>query len=154
MGLETKAIIRKGVTLEQISNAIYFKYGEITVNSNSTGAANISFFDGVDKRSLFIMFGSDCEREAGIAGVCLTLGAWGNSVAIMHDLCKTFGGYLDENDCDNEGYYPINQQLYLQGCEVTEVDKFRDKVISEFGYNNLQRIMQICEDYHQVFRKK
>jgi hypothetical protein len=29
----------------------------------------------------------------------------GNSIEIMRDICEKFGGWLDENDCDDEGVF-------------------------------------------------
>lgn len=38
----------------------------------------------------------------------LSLGCWGSSVEIIRELVAHFGGgWLDENDCDNKEYYPI-----------------------------------------------
>lgn len=41
----------------------------------------------------------------------LSLGYWGSSVEIIKELVSYFGGYIDEDDCDNEPYYyiPSNQ---------------------------------------------
>ena len=38
----------------------------------------------------------------------LSLGCWGSSVEIIRELVAHFGGgWLDENDCDDKEYYPI-----------------------------------------------
>lgn len=38
----------------------------------------------------------------------LSLGCWGNSVDIMKELVAHFGGgWIDENDCDDKEYYPV-----------------------------------------------
>ena len=38
----------------------------------------------------------------------LSLGCWGSSVEILKTLTEHFGGgWLDEDDCDDEEYYPV-----------------------------------------------
>jgi hypothetical protein len=77
----------------------------------------------------------------------VSLGHCGNSVEIAKYLCETFGGYLDENDCADDGYYPINFHLYSQGTEFTSLDEFRHKVITEVGYDKLGSVMKLLEEY-------
>ncbi len=107
----------------------------------------VNFKDGEDHGSLAISFTNSCERENGITGVWTSLGKWGNSVEIAKYLCETFGGYIDENDCDDEGFYPINFELYSQGKEFTKLDEFRHKVIKEFGYDKLKVAMELLDEY-------
>jgi hypothetical protein len=35
------------------------------------------------------------------------LGCWGDSVEIIKDIVTHFGGWIDENDCDDKEFYPI-----------------------------------------------
>ena len=37
----------------------------------------------------------------------ISLGCWGNSVEIIKDIVVQFGGWIDENDCDDKEYYPV-----------------------------------------------
>lgn len=38
----------------------------------------------------------------------LSLGYWGSSVEIIKEIVSHFGGgWIDENDCDSEPYYPV-----------------------------------------------
>jgi hypothetical protein len=39
----------------------------------------------------------------------LSLGLWGSSIEIMKEIVAQFGGWVDENDCDDEEYYPISK---------------------------------------------
>jgi thiazole synthase len=64
----------------------------------------------------------------------------------MRHLCETFGGYMDENDCDDEDYYPIRLDLYAQGTGFTEMDLFRNKVIAKLGYKNLKAAEELLAD--------
>lgn len=153
MGTETKAILRKGVTIEQIEKAISDKYTEVEVWATKSDFMRVAFKDGTDRRELAVCFTSSCERDYGIAGVWISLGLWGNSVEIARYLCETFGGYLDENHCDNEGFYPINFHLYSQGTEFTKLDEFRHKVAKEVGYDKLKVVMLLLDEYSGVSAK-
>ena len=59
----------------------------------------------------------------------LTLGYYGNSVEIMKDLVSQFGGWIDENDCDDQSYYPIltNKDKVVQ--PVKKIVETRDGVL-------------------------
>lgn len=155
MGVDTKAILRKGTTIEQIEKAISEKYTDVAVKPTSMldfmyVTFKVTFKDGADQRQLDVSFTNSCEREYNIAGVWISLGKWGNSIVITRYLCEKFGGYLDESDCDDEGYYPINFNLYSQGTEFTKLDKFRHKVIMEVGYDKLNAVMKLLDEYSEV----
>ena len=150
MGVDTKAILRKGTTIEQIEKAISDKYTEVEVRATMPDFMYITFKDETDQRSLTVSFTNSCERDNGIAGVWCSLGMWGNSVEIARYLCETFGGYLDENDCDDEGFYPINFHLYSQGQEFTEMDLFTNKVISVLGYDKLMPALNLFEEFCKI----
>lgn len=147
MSVDTKTILRKGTTIEQIKDAIVVKYGNGEIIPSSPNFMYINFEDGKDKRNLAISFSNYCEQDYGIAGVWLSLGMWGNSVEIMKYLCETFGGYLDENDCDDKGFYPINIDLYQLGTDFTKRDLFINKVISKVGYDKLKVTMELLDEY-------
>lgn len=114
----------------------------------------VTFKDGADQRQLAVSFTNTCERESGIAGVWTSLGMWGNSVDVLKYLCEKFGGYIDESDCDDEGFYPINFHLYSQGVEFTDLDMFRNKVIKEVGYDKLKAVMSLLEEYTKIIQQK
>jgi hypothetical protein len=144
MGVDTKAIIRKGETVTDLKEAIEKKYSDVDVHSTRENwFFNICFNDGKDKRSMYVSYSGSCLSDYGIDGIWLSLGCYGNSVEIMLYLCETFGGYLDENDCDEDGFYPINFHLYQnEKKEFSEMDLFTNKVISQLGYKNLQTALQ------------
>lgn len=110
MGALTIAILKKGTTIGQIKKAISEKYTEIEVAISSVVPDFISIFfqDGEDQRKLIVSFSNSCEKECGISGVWIALNKWGNSVEIAKCLCESFGGYLDEDNTDDFGFYPIN----------------------------------------------
>lgn len=151
MGVDTKAIIRKGVTIQKIEKTLSDKYENVKVHSTSmSDFFNITFLDGEDSRQLAVSFSNSCEREEGIGGIWLSLGMWGNSVEIMKYLCHTFGGYIDENDCDDEGFYPIMEHLHEQGVALSEKETFTNKIIMELGYDNLKKALKLFEEYKNL----
>lgn len=150
MGVDTKAILRKGTTIEQIEKAMSEKYNDVELRASQPDFMSIQFKDGKDQRQLSVSFTNSCERESGIGGVWISLGMWGNSIEIARYLCETFGGYLDENDCDDEGFYPINFRLYSQGSEFTKADEFRHKLISEVGLGKLKSVMLLFDEYSKA----
>lgn len=151
MGVNTKAILTKGTTIEQIEAVISNKFQDVQVHANSSGSMYITFKDGEHARTLYVSFANYCEHDYGIAGVWLCLGYWGNSFEILQDLCETFGGYLNKNDCDDEGFYPICYHLYSQGVGFTQTDEFRHKVIKEVGYEKLKSVLALFEEYQTKF---
>lgn len=147
MGVDTKAILRKGVTIEQIEKAISEKYTDVEVLASRKDYMYVILNDGKNKRSMYISFKNNCEKEYGIAGVWCSLGFSKKSIEIMKYLCETFWGYIDENDCDKEWFYPINFDLYKQGTEFTKLDLLRNKVIAKLGYNNLKDAIELFKEF-------
>ena len=46
---------------------------------------------------------------------CISLGKWGNSIEIMEDLLHAFdGGWLDEDDCDDNQYYFVPSKRWIE----------------------------------------
>ena len=150
MSIATIAILRKGVSIEQIEKTISKKYIEVKVETITPDFMYIIFKDGSEQRQLAISFSNSCEIDDGIAGVWVSLGKWGNSVNIIKYLCETFGGYIDENDCDNEGFYPINFQLYSQGNDFTKLDELKHKIIEKVGYDKLKIIISLFNEYSKI----
>jgi len=150
MSVDTKAILRKGITIEQIKDAMSSKYNNVEVMATQPDFMSIRFKDNISTRSLFVSFTNSCERDDGIPGVGVRLGKWENSIEILRYLCETFGGYLDENDCDDEGYYPINFHLYQQGTDFTKRDLFINKVIAALGYDNLKITLELLDEYVEL----
>ena len=151
MSTDTKAIIRKGVSLEEIKTALEKKYKNVEVlNGGSSEMFQIIFSDDGRQRTMWVSFSGSCLLENGIDGVWLSLGMWGNSVEIMKYLCVEFGGYIDENDCDDNGFEPVNIESYEQAKDFTPMDKFRNKIISELGYKNLNKALNLFEEFKTI----
>ena len=121
MGAATKAIIKKGTTLNQVVNALKCKYKNVSTYSTSESFLFFVCFDVSKKetgRCMDVFFRDFSDYK--IQGVLLSLSAYGSSIDILKYLCETFGGYLDENDCDDEEFYPIRLDLFGETRELTE----------------------------------
>jgi hypothetical protein len=116
MGLSTHGIISKDITAREVFDVIvnlYDKNAEFDVKIDkydNKECGSIYFKDGEDQRKLFYCIVSDGAEDTEYdekEHVGLILGYWGNSVEIMSNIVKIFGGYVDENDCDDIGYFHI-----------------------------------------------
>lgn len=152
MGVDTRAILTKGTTLEQIVEALGNKYSTVKVNNGSSSEYFfITFLDGKDARQLCVSFDPYASYlDSGLNGTYISLGMWGNSIQIAKYLCETFGGYIDENDCDEEDYYIISIDKIEQSKEFTKMDLFRNKVIKELGFENLKKAIALLEEFKHI----
>lgn len=53
----------------------------------------------------------------------LSLGCWGNSVDLMRSIVSRFGGWVDDNDCDDEPYYPVPVTEYGEPIKIFRVTR-------------------------------
>ena len=150
MSVDTLAIIRQGTTIEEIKDAIFKKYGDGIIKSSSPDFMYISFYDGMENRNIAVSFSNSCKNDYGISGVWLSLNFWGNSVKILKYLCETFGGYLDENDCDDNGFYPINLDEFQKGKDFTYRDLLVNEIISEIGYEKLKVTQKLFKKFFSL----
>jgi len=77
----------------------------------------------------------------------LSLSYWGDSVGVLKYLCETFGGYIDENDCDDQGFYPVNAHLHQQGTDFTTKDEMFHALTAKIGYESTILILPTIEKY-------
>lgn len=75
-----------------------------------------------EQRSLFFFYGNHYSpdhytikknlenntRELNGDNTSLSLGASGYAVEILTQIAKEFGGYIDENDCDDKWFYKVS----------------------------------------------
>lgn len=126
MGVDTKAILRPNTTMEQIVMRLEEKYGEVKVEpSHDKSFFNLYFKEpcptpgSATHRSMGVFFGHYAKQDYKIDGVLLSLSHWGSSIEIMKHLLDEFGGYLDEQDCDDKDFY-----------EVKGIQEVRDKKLN------------------------
>lgn len=122
MSVDTKGLIKGKIDLKEIYNYIVDNYDSEAVYNVDNGysidrelSGFIYFKDGEDKRQLYLSEGNNLKwkekpyLELGIKKdyVYLSLGMWGNSIDIISNIVKNYGGWIDENDCDEIGYIEI-----------------------------------------------
>ena len=103
------------VSIENIFNIIntkYNAYGDIKFikeDKNELGYiySSVYFNDGKDDRKLTIMHFDKTENEA--KHIWLSLGCFGNSVDIIFNIVKQYGGFLEKSDVEEEGYIEIKK---------------------------------------------
>ena len=63
----------------------------------------------------------------------ISLSCWGNSIEIIKKIASHFGGWMDENDCDDEEYYevsPTGEKIEVKMVTMQEIyEKFGEIVI-------------------------
>lgn len=153
MSADTKAIIRKGTTIVEIMEVIKNHFdSEATILSTSVdGFFYISFNVNEDERRCLNVFLTDtAKNDYNIDGVLLDLGCYGSSFEIMKILLNEFGGYLDENDCDDKDFYPVNLIEFEKGKDFSTLDLFTTKVIQKLGHENLKVALELFKEFKDI----
>lgn len=150
MGVDTKAIIRKDVTLVELVEYVKTQYEDVTVyTTDFDDFFQIGLVDGEDERLMSCFFNHYAKHYYEIDGVLLSLSLWRNSIGIMKGICKYFGGYIIENDCNDE-WYVINLDKFESAKEITPLDVFENRVIARLGYDKLSIALELFEEYKNI----
>lgn len=117
MGVDTDGFLKPEITATDVYNVIVSKFDKnamfyVKVDSYDNREHGSIVFDyNKEKRNIFYCVVQDkvinTEYENGELHVSLSLGNHGSSVEIMTEIVKCFGGYLDENDCDDQDAFYI-----------------------------------------------
>lgn len=152
MGIDTKAIIRRGITIEELKVHAEKKFGPVKIeNTHDEDFFYLIFKEGERNRNLAVFTDPTlAERDYGINGILLSLGCWGNSVEIMMHFLEEFGGFIDEDDCDDIDFQAVNIHKLEYAREYTPKEKFKQKLIFEFGAANVDNILKFCEEYKDL----
>jgi hypothetical protein len=140
MGVDTHGYVSRQVTAMDIYNVICSKFDKDAIFDvkveNRMGTeeeiGRIYFKIGEDQRGLFVCYGeNENDQKFDFDGnskyVYLSLGHWNNSEKIMIDIVKCFGGYVDENDCDDIEAFYVPQS---ENMEYSDYIKEREKIVS------------------------
>ena len=146
---KTLAILKTGITIDEIVHALTKKYGKVDVErSIYYELFLLHFTDGDDKRSMNVYFGKP-------EGVQCSLVFWGNSVGIMQYLCDTLGGHLIEKGYDEIKYealcftYPVDPES-IAGTGRTSLDQLKREISENLGHNKLQIALDLFEKYKNI----
>lgn len=151
MGVDTKAIIPASTTLEEIKNVLSSKYKEVKlINTSIEGMYSFNLLANEDERRSLTAFYKDyAQNDYGIKGILLSMSANDTAIELMKLLLSSFGGYLDENDCDDIGFEEYNVEKYNES-ELTELDAFKNKIVTSFGYDKLNTVLDLCKEYSNM----
>lgn len=72
----------------------------------------------------------------------LVLPYWKNSVKIMKNIVGCFGGWVDDNDCDDVPYYPVSEKSL---AHVSDKFKYKDNDIIVRRGNHLSARAEIAQ---------
>jgi hypothetical protein len=146
MGVDTKGYLNREISVQEIINVIMTKYNNnnnvesnIEIEEYNDGSqiehGSIYFMDGEDARRLYV-YKHLTENEK----TSLILSHWNNSVEIMTNILKSFGGELLESDCS--GLPAIEIPKDENYCHSDRV-KLIDNIIS---------ILDIDLPYHDRYK--
>lgn len=110
MGVSTQGYIGRTIMAVDIYDVIVDKFDkdakfDIKIEDRDGIAEEIGFIrfkDGEDERKIFLCYGEKEQHHTFDLDkyIFLTFGCWGRSSEVMIKIVGCFGGYVDENDCD------------------------------------------------------
>lgn len=146
MGVDTKGYMKGNVTATEVYDIVCEKFDKdaqfgIKIDNYDKEERGFIYFEFAgEKRQLFYCTG-ETERLSDFPLIAeksddkivyLILGYWGSSVEIMTEVVKEFGGYVDDNDCDDiEAYYITKDSNFV----YSEYLAMRDNVINILDEN-------------------
>ena len=140
-----RELFDKNATMDKVKKTIYKPFHEIEFDFESYDKndtvwysvyTRINFTYNGEKRSIFVHYdnvntfeGEDyyVEKDPRLyemvhsVKTSLSFGAWGSSVEIMRKLVTVFGGWIDDNDCDEESYYYVEKDTSPDNIVVKPV---------------------------------
>lgn len=152
MGVDTKAVIRRGVTLDELVAHSEKKFENVKVETtHSEDFFYIAFTFGEEKRNMAVFLDPKmAERDYGINGILLSLGARGSSCEIVYHFAGEFGGFVDENDCDDIDFQAVNIDKFELAKDFTSLDKLKLKIAHELGFDKVARVLELAEEYKSL----
>jgi hypothetical protein len=122
MSVDTHGMINRKIDVEEVYNFIintFDKNAKLDKKIDSYDnkpKGYILFNDGKDDRQMFFCNGQDKTKydreypnlsfnDEDLSYLWLDLKLYGNSVEDMKIIINHFGGYVDENDCDDNDWY-------------------------------------------------
>lgn len=139
MSVDTKGLLKGTVTHQEVLNFIKQKYdknAESHVEKDFDGVRNMGFicfkFNN-EKRSMFYVSENGNKYDEIERGkyTSISLGYNDNAISIIREIVTEFGGYIDENDCDDKGFEPI-----IKNTDGTIKPVFRitmEEIYEKFG---------------------
>ena len=127
MGVNTQGLIRGKVTKEELLNVIREKFdpmarieyeSSIIVTFHHLPCKIDScqiYFEAYGENRIMHWFYDEAQHDMrnanGIDHTCeytqISLSLWGSSKEIITSMVQSYSGYIDVNDCDDEGFIPL-----------------------------------------------
>lgn len=153
MGVNTKFIYDNDITFDEVKSLLENKLN-VEISFNPIKAEiNYGYFtfkyNGEDRQ--FWIFRNSYDYEG---KTMFDLGAWGHAVEIMRMLGESLGGWLIENDCDNEEKYyieKIDSDIFVK----TNKQKLYSVIAENIGYDNTEKVLKfIMENKEKIEQLK
>lgn len=148
MSCDSNLFLKNGINILELVKYIeqkYGEYGEVSYDEDrKMQYFNIFFNNNNDTRRMFGYIHrseDDSERPIPIIpniSCTLMLGLWENSVEILQDIAKHFGGgYVRDNDCGSDG----SEEWYFVDSMETEksIITIQENEIFQFVQNTLDK---------------
>lgn len=143
MGESTKGKLNNRISIRDIEEVIKQNYTHLETRESSKDFYMISFETGKSRRSLSIYIGQNYSTETEISK-WLSLGYNDEAVQIIKVICSYFGGWLDENDCDEQEFYwidKINNLSDIKQLELENENYIFSKLNTVFSYEEIKKII-------------
>lgn len=162
-----RELFDKNATMDKVTKTIYKPFHEIEFDfepydKNDTiwysVYTRVDFTYNGEKRSIFVHYdnvntfeGEDyyVEKDPRLyemvhsVKTSLSFRAWGSSVEIMRRLVCVFGGWIDDNDCDDESFYYVEKDTSPDNIVVKPVRTVTmDEIYEMFG-----EVVKIVDNY-------
>lgn len=149
MSVEVRAYLNKKITPEMVLEVVKSNIDKKASLENENGLKNMSFYNLYltlkdIERTIFIIYSNDKITNTCYDGnqeyLLLSMNSDKNSIKLMNNIVNIFGGYIDENDCDDKPAQFVecngSYEEYIKLAEETKIDSF------------IQDIKNICEKYN------
>ncbi|EGT3606817.1 hypothetical protein FKF97_10470 [Clostridium perfringens] len=134
MSVDVKVYLNKEITPEMVLEVIKLNIDKRASLENENRLKNMSLYNLYltledRKRSIFMMYSNEKVKNTCYNGkeeyLYLSMESDEDSISLMNKIVSIFGGYIDENDCDNieaqfvecDGVY----KKYIQLAEETKI---------------------------------
>ncbi|AFF28219.1 gp221 [Sphingomonas phage PAU] len=160
MGLSTKVIINPKTKLSEIITFLETKFKtKVELREAASGMFSLMFTINLDKsgtkeqRVLYVfMDRTTCRYDFEIDGILISFNCWGMFKSIADSLCNEFGGMVDYNDCDDEGFITICPEKFFnsEAPENKELDSVLHEIILAFGNDKVNKFIELSNKYQNV----
>ena len=159
MSCDTILRLKGHITAEQIVDYIdeHYKFISNSIREdNYVTSGFIKFNDGDENRNIYYDYQNINSYEKLDENIVksettfLNLGCYGNSVEIMKGIAQEFGGWLDENDCDDIPPYWIDKVDKTRYCWSSDGEHYNGSFDTEQETieDAKETVNDVCEEIY------